>query len=245
MAFKLQYIDRVPQDGNYFSDYGTWAHTLLEQYAKDQIPCYALAEAYEDGYDDAVTHKPPPFPKGMAEKYYQAGLDYFETFDGFGDEWEIAVIDGKPAVECKFEINIGGYPFVGIVDLILRHKVTGEIMVVDHKSKSKNSMDKEIGTYRKQLYVYAAFVKEKLGVFPTILRFNMFKEKYFIDEPFNLDSYNETMEWIVDTIESIFLESDWKISSSPYFCRWICSVLDHCPAKNAILYDNYKKKGSA
>ena len=47
MAFKLQYIDRVPQDGNYFSDYGTWAHQLLEQYAKDKIPSFALAEAYE------------------------------------------------------------------------------------------------------------------------------------------------------------------------------------------------------
>lgn len=243
MAFKLQYLDRVPQDGNYFSDYGTWAHTLLEQYAKDQIPCYALAEAYEDGYDEAVTHKPPPFPKGMAEKYYQAGLDYFESFEGFGDEWEIAVVDGEPAVECKFEISIGGYPFVGIVDLILRHKETGAIRVVDHKSKSKNSMNKEIDTYRKQLYVYAAYVKEKFGIFPEILSFNMFKEGYFIDEIFNIDAYNETMEWIVDTIESIFLESDWKVSGSGYFCRFICSVLDYCPAKNAILYDNYKKKG--
>lgn len=241
MAFKLQYIDRVPQDGNYFSDYGTWAHQLLEQYAKDQIPCFALAEAYEDGYDEAVTHKPPPFPKGMAEKYYDAGLRYFESFEGFGDEWEIAEVDGQPAVECRFEINIGGYPFVGVADLILRHKVTGDIMVVDHKSKSKNSMDKELNTYRRQLYVYAAFIKEKFGVFPSILRFNMFKEGYFIDEHFDIDAYNETMEWIVDTIESILLETEWKVSESSYFCRFICGVLDHCPARNAILYDNVKK----
>lgn len=243
MAFKLQYIDRVSQDGNYFSDYGTWAHTLLEQYAKDKIPCFALAEAYQDGYDEAITHKPPPFPKGMADKYYQAGLSYFENFEGFGDEWEIAMIDGEPAVECKFEINIGGYPFVGIIDLVLRHKETGKIMVVDHKSKSKNSMDKEIGTYRRQLYVYAAYIKEKFGFFPEILRFNMFKENYFIDEVFNEEAYEETMSWIVDTIESILLETDWKVSGSSYFCRFICSVLNHCPAKNAILYDGYKKKG--
>lgn len=242
MAFKLQYIDRVPQDGNYFSDYGTWAHELLENYAKDKIPCFALAEAYQDGYDRAVTHKPPPFPKGMAEKYYEAGLKYFESFDGFGDEWEIAIIDGEPAVECRFEIRIGGYPFVGIIDLVLRNKHTGAIMVVDHKSKSKNSMDKELSTYRKQLYVYAAYIKEKLGVFPEILRFNMFKEGYFIDEIFNEEAYEDTMNWIVDTIESIFLESEWRISESSYFCRFICGVLDHCPAKNAILYESARKK---
>lgn len=29
-AFKLQYIDRVPQEGNFYSDYGTYAHELLE-----------------------------------------------------------------------------------------------------------------------------------------------------------------------------------------------------------------------
>lgn len=241
MAFKLQYIDKVPQDGNYFSDYGTWAHQLLEQYAKNNIPCFALAEAYQEGYDEAVSHRPPPFPKGMAEKYYEAGLRYFETFDGFGDEWEIAVIDEKPAVECRFEIDIGGYPFVGVADLVLKHKETGEIMVVDHKSKSKNSMDKEIGVYRRQLYVYAEFIRQKLGVFPSILRFNMFKEGYFIDEPFDIEAHNETMDWIVDTIESILLESEWKVSKSSYFCKFICSVLDDCPAKNAILYDNSKK----
>lgn len=241
MAFKLQYIDKVQQDGNYFSDYGTYAHELLEQYAKDQIPVFALAEAYEEGYADAITHKPPPFPKGMADRYYEAGLRYFESFEGFGDEWEIAVIDGKPAVECRFEIDIGGYPFVGVADLVLRHKRTGGYMVVDHKSKSKKSMDKEIHIYRRQLYVYAAFIKEKLGVFPETLRFNMFKEGYYIDEHFNMDAYNETMEWIVDTIESILLESQWLVSESSYFCRFICSVLDYCPAKNAILYNDSKK----
>lgn len=241
MAFKLQYIDKVPQDGNFYSDYGSYAHELLEQYAKDQIPVFALAEAYEEGYQEAVVHRPPPFPKGLADKYYDAGLAYFESFNGFGDEWEIAVIDGKPAVECRFEISIGGYPFVGVADLILRHKETGEYMVIDHKSKSKNSMDKEIATYRRQLYVYAAFVKEKLGVYPTKLCFNMFKEGYMIEEPFSKAAFDEAMEWVVDTIESIFLESEWLVSESSYFCRYICSVLNYCPAKNAILYQSGKK----
>lgn len=243
MSFKLQYIDKVPQDGNFYSDYGTYAHELLEQYAKDQIPVFALAEAYEEGYHEAVTHRPPPFPKGLAEKYYDAGLAYFESFDGFGDEWEIAIIDGKPAVECRFEIKIGGYPFVGVADLILRHKQTGEYMVIDHKSKSKNSMNKEISIYRRQLYIYAAFVKEKLGVFPTKLCFNMFKEGYLIEESFSQESYNEAIQWVVDTIESIFFESEWLVTESSYFCNFICGVSRFCPASDAIR-NQYKKKGS-
>lgn len=33
MGFKLQYLDRVPSDGNAFSDYGTLCHKLLEEWA--------------------------------------------------------------------------------------------------------------------------------------------------------------------------------------------------------------------
>lgn len=54
----------------------------------------------------------PPFPKGMAEKYYLAGKEYFASFAGFGDNYEVL------SAEEKFELNIGGNLFVGIADLV-------------------------------------------------------------------------------------------------------------------------------
>lgn len=69
----------------------------------------------------------------------------------------------------------------------------------------------------------------------------MFKEGIFIDEAFDIDEYNKTMKWIVETIESILLEADWKVSTTPYFCRYICSVFDSCPAKDAVLNVKGKK----
>ena len=238
MSFKLQYIDKVPQDENSFSQYGTFAHLLLEKYSKGELPAIALASEYEDGYDSAVTRPFPPFPKGMAQKYYEAGLSYFENFDGFGDDWDVL------SVEDKFEMDIGGYPFVGIADLVLRNKNTGEIWVIDHKSKSKSSMDKELLTYRRQLYTYAAHVKQKYGVFPDRLSFNMFKEGTWIHEAFDHQMYEDTMKWIVDTIESILFEVDWAVSPNSYFCRFVCGVLDACPAKDAVL-NPPPKKGAA
>ena len=110
MAFKLQYIDKVTTEGNAFSDYGTLCHEILEEWAKGSLPDFALAEEYERRYDQAVVHSFPPFPKGMPQKYYDAGLAYFEGFNGFGDDIEILT------VEEKFEIDIGGYIFVGIAD---------------------------------------------------------------------------------------------------------------------------------
>ena len=236
MAFKQQYIDKVPSQGNAFSDYGTFCHELLEEWAKGIVPDFAQAEEYDRRYCNAMTHSFPPFPRGMAEKYYQAGLKYFEEFDGFGDNVEILT------VEERFEIEIEGYAFVGVADQVIRDKSTGEITVIDHKSKSSSQMKKDLPTYRKQQYTYAAFVKKKFGVYPSNQRFNMFKEGTFVDEKFDLKEYNDTMKWIVNTIESILFEADWMVSTSSYYCRFVCSVFDYCPAKDAVLNPPPKKK---
>lgn len=232
--FKLTYIDKVERQDNAFSEFGTFCHKLLESYATDKLPLIALAEEYESGFDDSVRHCFPPFPKGMGQKYYEAGKRYFENFEGFGEEWEIL------SVERWFELDIEGNKIAGLADLVLRHKVTGEIMVVDHKSKSATSMKRDLDVYRKQLYIYAMYVKEKWGVWPSILRFNMFKEGFNIDEPFDLSQVEATKQWILDTIREIREEKEWKVSSSSYFCRWVCSCIDHCPARDAVIYGGKK-----
>ena len=234
MMFKLTYIDKVERQDNAFSEFGTFCHKLLESYATDKLPLIALAEEYETGFDNAVRHFFPPFPKGMGQKYFDAGKKYFEEFEGFGEDWEIL------AVEERFELDIECNKLVGIADLVLRHRETGEIMVVDHKSKSAASMKKELAVYQRQLYIYAMFVREKWGVWPSVLRFNMFKEGYNIDEPFDPVRVDETKQWILDTIRQIREEKDWKISSSSYFCRWVCSCIDHCPARDAVIYGGKK-----
>ena len=229
MMYRLKYIDRVPDQDNAFGQYGTWCHRLLEQYEKGEIPLIALAEEYKDGYDGAVTRSFPPFPRGMGEKYYQQGLAYFESFQGFGDQYEVL------AVEERFELTIGEFQFVGVVDLVLQDKKTGDITVIDHKSKSSNTMHKDLPTFRRQLYVYAAFVKQRFGVWPKYLKFNLFRENEWVTETFDLEEYEQTMKWVVETIENILFETEWKVCPSSYFCRFVCGVADSCPALNAVL----------
>ena len=190
---------------------------------------FELADAYEAEYDEAIKHYFPPFPKGMAEQYYDEGLQYFQSFDGFGDDKEIL------SVEDKFELDIRGNRFVGIADLVLRDRNTGGIIVIDHKSKSMNSMKKSQYENTRQLYTYAAYVKERFGEFPTLLRFNMFRYGENIDEPFAMERYEETMDWIERTIAQIKAEREWRVSSSGYFCRFICSTRLHCPVGEEIM----------
>ena len=45
--------------------------------------------------------------------------------------------DGKPAVELSFQIHLpDGFKYRGFVDAVLRHKVTGEILVLECKTSS-------------------------------------------------------------------------------------------------------------
>ena len=246
-SFYLTYIkdEREDEVENYFSQYGSHAHRILEQWANDELPAFLMADAWRDGYDEAVNMPPPPFPKGMAEKYYNAAVDYFEHFNGFGDEWEVL------SAEKKFVIDIGGYTVSGIADLVLRNKGTGSLWVIDHKSKSQNSMKKELNLYRKQLYLYAEWCFREFGVYPEKVSFNMFKEGTFVDEVFSEAALKETMDWFVSTIKAIEtadLFEDWPTKYSSYFCAQICSVALSCDVyhdKKAEELDRWRAKKAA
>ena len=52
----------------------------------------------------------------------------------------------------------------------------------------------------------------------------------------DMERYEETLDWIERTIQAIRAEREWRVSSSGYFCRFICSVRDHCPIANEIIH---------
>lgn len=231
MAFKLIYVDHaVVDDGNAYSDYGTFCHQLLEQWAKGQLLDFMLADAYERGYEQAIKHDFPSFPAGQWDKFRQQGLDYFTSFDGFGDNYEIL------SVEQKFVTTFAGYPFSGIADLILKDKTTGDIVVIDHKSKSRSSMEKDLDVYRKQLYIYAHNVMETYGKFPKKLIFNGFRENYVYEQEFDPQVYVKSLEWVGETIHKIENDSMWVVSSSPFYCRNLCGAFFACPAAESVLH---------
>lgn len=60
------------------------------------------------------------------------------TEGGFLDEYEVAVFNGKPASELSFRVQFPSSVFRGHVDLVLRHKITGELLVLELKTSSAN-----------------------------------------------------------------------------------------------------------
>lgn len=237
-AFQLQYLQDppLPKQQNAWAEYGILCHAILEEFAKGELPVNQLTAEYKERYPDVVVHNFPPYPKGYAEKAFQQGIDYFESFSGFGDQYEVV------STEEYFHLNIGPYSFVGISDLVLRDKNTGELVVVDHKTKSESSMKNEIDLYKKQLYIYAEHVKNKYGQYPSQIQFNMIKSNQPIVENFSAEKHEETLQWVEDTIDYIFFEQDWIAKPNQYYCRYICPVFQHCDAGMKACQITKKKK---
>ena len=230
-SFYLQYIvaNQEDQIESYYSQYGSFAHKLLEQYYKGDLPSFCLADAWREGYESDVTMPPPRFPVGLGDKYYAAAEEYFENFQDLDtDRYDVL------SVERKFVIDLDGYQISGIADLVLRDNEDPDhhgIIVIDHKSKSMNSLKKERNLYRKQLYLYALWVKQEFGQWPTKLIFNMFKEHTEIVEEFSIDEMEATKKWFLDTIHEIETSDvfeDWDTNYSSYFCGQICSCAAEC-----------------
>jgi len=57
--------------------------------------------------------------------------------NGFLDSYELVYYKGKPAVELAFQVLLpGGFKYRGFVDAVLKHKESGEVMVLECKTSS-------------------------------------------------------------------------------------------------------------
>ena len=57
--------------------------------------------------------------------------------EGYLSDYELVVYQGKPAVELSFQVLLpNGYKYRGYVDAVLKHKETGEILVLENKTTS-------------------------------------------------------------------------------------------------------------
>ena len=227
-GFYLERIDKVERLNNAFAEQGSLIHDLIDQWAKGKISAELLPQEYERRYSDEVVTAWPRMlaSKGYAEKTFQQGLDYFKNFDCFEG---YKIID----TEQKFRTTVGDRPFIGIIDMLLEDEETGNLIILDHKSKSLSAFRKEEKTIYRQQYMYSKYVYEKYGRWPDVLMFNLFKEGGLKkSKPFDLEEFQKVMDWAVGVIEKIenYDLMDWLESkeNSDFFCQELCSVRSSC-----------------
>lgn len=224
-AWFLTYIKNYSQKDRFFTSYGSFMHSLLEAYFSGKLSRGETLTRFLTGFRENVRGERPSAE--LAARYVVEGSSYLSGLQK--PDGEIC------AVEEAVSFDIGGRPFVGVIDLRLREN--GSLVVIDHKSRDLKPRsgrtkptvsDRELDDRLRQLYLYAAAVQQKYGELPSELRFNCFRTGAVIRERFERTAFDEAQAWALRMIGEIENEEDFEPKQEYYYCRWICPVADHC-----------------
>jgi hypothetical protein len=247
-CFYLQYILKKQSQSGFFGQYGSFAHELLEKYYKNELFIFELSKEFENNYTSKITaYAPPNKFCDLSAKYFQQGKDYFDSFQGLEEQYEVL------GVEQKYDYNIGEFNFAGIIDLELKHK-DGWLELIDHKSKSKldktriskkENKDNYIKTTDNryipfsmiiQLYLYCIPFYDKYREYPKYLNFNMFKIQDLYKIEFNKEDFEKSKKWAIDIINNIYDNEKWnKGKVESFWCSYTCSVNQDCTYSDRYL----------
>lgn len=129
---------------------------------------------------------------------------------GFLQEYELVYVDGVPACELSFSINLpNGFRLRGFVDAVLRHKITGEVIVLEVKTTGATSLNPAMYKNSAQAIGYSIVLDHifpELSSYKVLYLVYMTKGREFNPIPF-VKTYLQRALWIrellldVDTIE--------------------------------------------
>ena len=234
-GFYLLRIEGLEEEtSNAFAERGTLIHDLLDQWAKKKLTKEDMLSEYERRYSDEVVTAWPRMlaSKGYAKKAYDQGIEFIENFDEF-EGFEVLSAEEKFKIDLPLA-NGETRPFVGIIDMMLREKKSGDLIICDHKSKSLQSFRKDEDKMYRQQLLYATYVNEQYGQFPDRLMFHLFNEAGCkMERLFSLQEYRETIQWASNQIKGIedYSILDWLTCKEKpdYFCWQICGARKSCP----------------
>jgi hypothetical protein len=228
---KKKYVDCEKGENNFFGQYGTFNHKVFEKYFKNELFVFDLSNYYKNNYMKHVTYD-APYNKyaDIGYNYYHSGLDYFDNFE----EWdEYAIVSVEEIIKFKIE----NYDFVTIPDLIVRNK-NNRLEIIDHKSedlkepkKLNTKVAEKLVQKTRQLYINSYAIYEQYEEYPEYLNFNVFRTKKWIKIPFNIQDFNEAIQWALNTINLYKKEQLWLPKSDYYFCRNLCNYRNMCEYK--------------
>lgn len=231
--FYLYYLEGNESEQNFYAAFGKFCHDILEKILKKEITIEGSAQYYIDNFDQRVESF--GVQDSTRDKYFYLGLNYFETLNlDWLNDYEILGIEKK----CLFEIN--GKNFVGYIDLLIRHKITKKIIVIDHKSseypigKKGNVLKKKISdyeSYKKQLYLYSQPVIEEYGIAPSEIWWNYFKEQQWLRLPFIKEEYETSREWASELISEVYKEENFLPKLDYFYCNNLCGFRNSCDYK--------------
>ena len=219
------YISLEEEKPMFYASYGSFMHSLIEDYYSGRIAKENMPLAFLSGFSSLVQgERPSP---SIVQKYIRAGKEYLENFR----EFPFQMIE----VEKKLHFDIDGLNFLAFVDFIGERD--GKLAIIDHKSrelkprsnrKKPTQKDQELDEMLTQLYLYAHGVKQVYGEYPALLCFNCFRNGQFIEEPFDEAAYRRALEWAREKVEEICSEEEFRPYVDYFACKNLCGFHKEC-----------------
>lgn len=237
--FYLDYIinddNLYLSEGNFYAEVGSYVHEILAMIFKGELKVEDAVQYYIDNYDNFVCYK---VKKSTMDKSFETIADYFADLDiEWLKDYEIL------GVELEKRFTVDGYDFIGFIDLLLRDKRDGKIVVLDHKSSEypfkkngeiKKKSQQSFESYKRQMYLYCHAVYQTYGEFPKEITWNHFKDGgVFATIPFVKSEYDEAIKWFRDTIKTIELEEEFEPSEDFFYCTNLCNFRHSCEYRKA------------
>ena len=235
--YYLNYVinddDLYCSESNYYAEFGSYIHEILAMIFEGKLKKEDALDYFIDNYYNNVFYK---VRKSTMTKNLETMSDYFGDLDiDWIDNYEIL------GVEQEVNFHLGSNNFIGFIDLLLRDKRDGKIVIIDHKSAEypfkkngelKKKEEKSFNGYKKQMYLYAHAVKELYGEFPKEMTWNLFKDGgKMATIPFIEQEYDYTMEWFKDRIAEIESEQDFEPKEDFFYCNNLCNFRNCCEYK--------------
>lgn len=258
--YKLAYIDKLGEStSNINTIFGSAMHEVLQHYltvffgvSKKQANQLDLKAMLLDSLRAHFVKEQAQMPEGVfvatkeeMEEFYEDGieiLNWFEKHSGklFSKKgWELVGVEKALNLKVKENIN-----FLGFIDVLLKHKPTGEYLIIDFKtSRSGWTKDmKKDKTKLNQLLLYKHFlsIQYKIDIEKIKVEYHIIKRKINKDFEFpipHISSFipahgtNTTNKGVKDFmlfVESVFNEDgsfkDMEYPTNPgeknKNCKW-------------------------
>jgi hypothetical protein len=233
-SFKLTYLDLLPRENNFFGEFGTLIHECFEQYFTGKLEAYELSGFYSSRYNEVVKTPAPSTPLGMADKYKQQGLDFFNNFHFNKEDYEILLVEDT----LEFELA-PGIKMVARPDLVLRNKENKKTILFDYKTATpywankatgKEMFDKKkIEGYRQQMYTYTYALRKEKGMAIDEVTLWYPRLAKLVTTPWVVEEEERAMAYLNEVIARIKNEEIFAYNNSnSYFCNELCGVRKHC-----------------
>jgi len=230
-AWYLTYIEMKERIGNWYSDFGNLCHDIMEKYVAGEIDIFNLTDYFVEQYPIYVTSSEPPFPKGIATRYYDEMIEFFDNLDFDRNEHQVV------AVEKFISIIIGEVSVIAKPDLV--YVKDGKTILLDYKTskpfKQNGKIDeKKIAEYSKQLLLYTYILKEVSDIKIDLLQLWFLRYNELVTVPFTDEDVQRTIDEFLQNVDKIKNATEYPPSNDKkheFFCQTLCSVSSNCEFK--------------